>query len=168
MSHKNTYMTLALALSAMLTVSGCATSAKSSLNKLVTSTPSNDIVLPVNYLDAYANTKAYYNKCVAQAGVSYPNTVTTNGVTVTTMAKTPDTTISSNLDRANQTASIAVFIGSKAQQHITFQPKDANTTVVRYYGSKAGLRSKEHNDKMLAKRLTTLKTVSQSQPSQCL
>lgn len=149
-----------------LTVVGCATT--SSLDKLEKTTPQT-VQLPVNYIDAYANAKDYYLRCATRRGVSYPITVYTNGTPVTITNTTPDVSVSSNLDRQNQSATLSIVEGANVSEYTVFSAIDERQTQVRFYNKTAGyLRSQAYKQKMETEKFNLLKKVSLNGDTECV
>ena len=148
-----------------LSVVGCATT--SSLDKLGKTTPQT-VQLPVNYIDAYANAKDYYLRCATRRGVSYPITVYTNGTPVTITNTTPDVSVSSNLDRQKQSATLSVVEGANVSEHTLFSAIDEHQTQVNFYTKTPGyLRSQTYKQQADTNKFDLLKKVSLNGDTEC-
>lgn len=166
MKYIQTNLITALSIAIVLSA-GCASTSQN-VAMLEQTTPQT-FTLPVNYIDAYANAKAYYQQCVAKSGISYPVTVYTNGTPVTVTNRTPDTTISVKLDRLNKSASLNVHLGSSIDQRVLFSEADEETTNVSFYAKKMGvLRSSAHRQKVQDEQVALLKQVSVNKMIECI
>lgn len=167
MKHLRIFLIASLSICA-LAITGCASTSKSSLAKLEQTMPQISII-SVNYVEAYANAKAYYQQCVARVGVSYPVTVYSNGKPVTITNKTPNTTISSSLDRQNKSALLSVALGSDISQRVLFSAVSQDSTKITFFSSKVGLlRSDTSKQKVQYEELVLLTQVSTNRTVKCI
>lgn len=161
----NPFIIISLSI-ATLSITGCATT--KTVAKLEQTTP-QIFTLPVNYVDAYANAKDYYQKCIARASVSYPVTVNSNGIPITIMSNTPEVRVLGELDRENKLAYLNVYIGADIDQRARLSELDTQTTAVSFYAQKVGLlRSDAHKQKVQDEQVALFKQVSLNRVPKCI
>lgn len=84
--------------------------------KLLTKTPV-EVTVDMPYIDAYANLKYNYDRCIARRSV---------------IAHTPDTSVLTNLDRENQIGVIDTYIG-KLAEIVQVTPNGAQQTTIKLF-----------------------------------
>lgn len=119
---------------ASLALSGCiATSKRPVQYQKLLNGPSDEIILPMNYIDAFANAKHNYEKCVAKSSFQTPIYTKSMGTTITTMATMPGTYIKTSLDRQNALGILDIDIGDQPVSILQFRPYGENQTQLTVY-----------------------------------
>ncbi|MFB6348644.1 hypothetical protein ACFBZI_04195 [Moraxella sp. ZJ142] len=122
---------------ASLLMSGCLSTDKSAIRyqKLLTKTPFEHKV-SMDYIDAFANAKYNYDKCVAREGVKYPITVSTMGTPVTVTGTTPSIFVKSSLDRQAQIGILNVYADTRPISIVQFISNGDHQTVIKVFNAR--------------------------------
>lgn len=152
---------------AMVTVSalalvGCTTTDKRLIKyQKMLNGPADEIILDMDYIDAFANAKHNYDKCVARASFQTPIYVQSMGSTIRTMTTIPGTDIKTDLDRQNKLGVINVEMGDGPLAILHFRPHgDSQTSLKVHQGRK--LFAKAHQ-----KELDNAKSFASSRLDRC-
>ncbi len=158
---KRSFQSVCVLVLSCLVIAGCATTNKrAEKHQKLLNTPADSMILPMDYIDAFANAKHNYEKCVAKASFQTPIYVNSMGTTIQTMTTIPGTYVKTDLDRQAALAVIDIDTGDKPSSVLHFRPYGENQTQLTIYQATKSAKVRQ-------KFLTNAQAYASSQFDRC-